>query len=290
MEVCTSSCPSQLVQHHCASPNASCFLDIHLGNAMLKLPSSLNRLSIEQLYEKYGHPETVTISRVNEGPLPPNVPERAVLPLYLGKKANEISLADTQLILADFGEAFAPASNIRPCGDSRSPLAARPPEVRFEPPSPLSFSADIWSLAVALWNLVAMKPIFSDEFVTPDSVLAQQVDVLGPMPPGWWQRWEQRHQFFDEAGNSTQGEDASPPLNEAFDAWVQKYRKKRNVGVFSEGEKAAFLSLLHRMLSFDPQNRPTAMEVLMSNWVVKWAKPDFERSMKELDMMYRAAG
>ncbi|KAG8414738.1 hypothetical protein J3459_014099 [Metarhizium acridum] len=149
---------------------------------MLKLPSSLDSLSVEQLHDKYGPPETVAVSRVDGGPLPHNVPKKAVLPLHLGKNANEISLADTHLILADFGEAFAPASRMRPCQDCRSPLAARPPEARFEPPSPLSFSADIWCLAVAMWNLVAMKPLFSDEFVTPDAVLAQQVDVLGPLP------------------------------------------------------------------------------------------------------------
>ncbi|KAG8406667.1 hypothetical protein J3458_021006 [Metarhizium acridum] len=130
-----------------------------------------------------------------------------------------------------------------------------------------------------MWNLVAMKPLFSDEFVTPDAVLAQQVDVLGPLPPRWWQRWEQRHQFFDEAGDSTQGGDPSPPLGEAFDVGVQKYRKKLNVGVFSQGEQTAFLQLLHQMLSFDPRKRPTAVEVLESDWVVEWAKPDFERSM-----------
>jgi hypothetical protein len=166
---------------------------------MLKLPSSLDSLSIEQLHDKYGQPETVAISRVDGGLLPPNVPSKAVLPLYLGKNANEISLADTHLILADFGEAFAPASNMRLCEDCRSPLAARPPEARFEPLSPLSFSADIWSLAVAMWNLVGMKPLFNDDFVTPDSVLAQQVDILGPMPPQWWQRWEQRISFLMRA-------------------------------------------------------------------------------------------
>ncbi|KJK75233.1 hypothetical protein H634G_09579 [Metarhizium anisopliae BRIP 53293] len=253
---------------------------IHLGNAMLKSPSSLNSLSVEQLYEKYGRPETVAVSRVDGAPLPHNIPEKAVLPLYLGKKAHSISLAETRLILADFGEAFAPASSTRPCQDCRSPLAARPPEGRFEPPSPLSFSADIRCLAITMWKLVAMKPLFSDEFIPPDAVVAQQVDVLGPLPHPWWRRWQQRHQFFDEDGNSTQGEYASPPLGEAFDAWVQKYRKEFNVGVFSQGEKTAFLQLLRQMLSFDPKDRPTAAEVLESDWVVEWARPDFERSIK----------
>lgn len=106
------------------APNASSLLDIHLGNAMLKSPSSLNSLSVEQLHEKYGRPETVAVSRVDGAPLPHNIPEKAVLPLYLGKKAHEISLPETRLILADFGEAFAPASGTRPCEDCRSPLAA----------------------------------------------------------------------------------------------------------------------------------------------------------------------
>ncbi|KAK3182640.1 hypothetical protein K4F52_006090 [Lecanicillium sp. MT-2017a] len=221
------------------------------------------------------------VSRVDGELLSSNVPKEATLPLSLGKTAREMSLADTHLILTDFGEAFAPALDTRLCEDSRSPLAARPPEARFEPLSPLSFSADIWSLAIALWNLVGMKPLFSDELVTPETVVAQQVDVLGPMPQSWWQLWEQRNQFFDATGNSTQGEDASPPLSEAFDAWVQKYRSKHKVGVFQEREKMAFLELLRRMLSFDPRNRPTAIEVLKSDWVVKWAKEDFERSMEE---------
>ncbi|KID65959.1 protein kinase domain-containing protein, partial [Metarhizium hybridum] len=254
--------------------------DIHLGNAMLKSPSSLNSLSVEQLYENYGRPETVAVSRVDGAPLPHDIPEKAVLPLYLCKKAHEISLPETRLILADFGEAFAPASSTRPCQDCRSPLAARPPEARFEPPSPLSFSADIWTLAIIMWKLVAMKPLFSDEFIPPDAVVAQHVDVLGPLPHPWWRRWQQRHQFFDEDGNSTQGEYASPPLGEAFGAWVQKYRKEFNVGVFSQGEKTAFLQLLRQMLSFDPRDRPTAAEVLESDWVVEWARPDFERSIK----------
>lgn len=247
---------------------------------MLKLPSDLNSLSVEELNTQYGSPELVPVSRVDGGSLPPNVPKQAVVPLYLGKKANELSLADANLVVIDFGEAFAPATITRLCEDCRSPLAARPPEAHFEPRTPLSYSADIWSLGIALWNLIGMEPLFSDEFVTPDNVIAQQVDVLGPMPTRWWQHWEQRHQFFDEAGNSTQGQHAHPPLSEAFDVWAQKSRIKHNVGVFSDEEKAAFLDLLRRMLSFDPQARPSAVDVLQSDWVIKWANLDFERSLE----------
>ncbi|KAM3524804.1 hypothetical protein MY4038_007593 [Beauveria bassiana] len=33
--------------------------DIHLGNVMLRLPPQIDELSVEQLYQKYGHPEIV---------------------------------------------------------------------------------------------------------------------------------------------------------------------------------------------------------------------------------------
>lgn len=248
---------------------------------MVRLSSSLNGLSVDQLREKYGQPDAIAITRIDGDPLPPNLPKEAVRPLFLGKKAIDMSLSDTQLVLADFGEAFAPASSMRLCEDSRSPLFARPPEARFESRSPLTFSADVWSLATAIWQIVGIQSLFKDQLATPDDVAAQQVDVLGPLPPSWWHAWEQRQQFFDELGNSTRGGYAEPPLIEAFEECVQKYRKKHKVCVFCEAEKSAFLKLVRQMLSFEPRKRPTAAEVLESEWIVKWAMPDFERSMRE---------
>lgn len=255
--------------------------DIHLGNAMLKLNSGLEKLSVEQLYEKYGRPETVDIYRVDDSALPPSVPARAVRPLHLGRAASEISLKETNLLLIDFGESFAPAETPRECGDCRSYLAARPPEWRFEPSSPFSFPVDIWCLGIALWDLIARRALFNDQFVPRDSVVAQHKDILGQMPPQWWKKWEKRLEYFDAEGNSTRGNDTPPPLSEAFDAWAQKYRAKYKVGVLPEDEKAAFLSLLSQMLSLDPRDRPSAKEVLASEWMMTWAMPSFEQSLTE---------
>lgn len=245
---------------------------------MIKLNSGLGSLSVDQLYEKYGRPKTEDISRVDDGALIPNVPARAVRPLDLGKTASEISLTETNLLLVDFGESFAPAKTSRPCEDCRSYLAARPPECRFEPSSPLSFSADIWCLGIALWDLIAMKPLFNGQFVPADSVVAQQEDILGPMPSQWWNQWKKRLEYFDGEGNSTRGNDTCPPIDAAFDAWGQKYRAKHKSGVLSEDEKAAFVSLLSRMLCLDPRGRPSANEVLASEWMKNWAMPSFRQS------------
>ena len=72
-----------------------------------------------------------------------------------------------------------------------------------------------------------------------------------------------------------------PPIDEAFEEGVQKYRRKRDrVGEFNREETAAILDLMRRMLAFRPEERPTAEEVLKSEWMVKWVLPDFDRSLE----------
>lgn len=157
---------------------------------------------MEQLYEEYGKPETVTIKRRDGKPLSsPNIPHKAVLPLYLGKKAEEFNLSDAHILLSDFGEAFTPSSDFRRGEDCHTPLAFQPPEARFEPQAALSYSGDIWSLATAIWEVIGMKALFSTDWATADEMVAQHIDELGPMPASWWERWEERAQFFDENGN-----------------------------------------------------------------------------------------
>ncbi|EEP78338.1 predicted protein [Uncinocarpus reesii 1704] len=116
--------------------------DIHLRNVLAKAAPNINELSIKQFYQKYGEPETVPITERHGKPLPPNAPKQAVIPLYLGKYAEDFSVADTHVLLSDFGAAT-PASNPKPGKDCHSPLPTRPPEARFEPQKPLSPAADI---------------------------------------------------------------------------------------------------------------------------------------------------
>lgn len=60
---------------------------------------------------------------------------------------------------------------------------------------------------------------------------------------------------------------------------MQKWRRREGNKIVEE-EKAAFLDLMHRMLVYLPEERLTADEVLQSDWMVKWALPDYERSLK----------
>ncbi|CAI7617778.1 unnamed protein product [Penicillium discolor] len=252
---------------------------IYIHKAMfMELPSSFDDLSIRQFYERFGEPETVPITRRDGEPLSPNAPTKAVVPLFIGKYAEEFSLSDAHPLLTDFGEAFSPASETRLGKDCHTPNAFRAPEAKFESQMPLGYPSDIWNLATAIWEIIGMKAIFSTDFVDGDQISAQHIDVLGPLPSEWWQHWEARSRFFDEHGYPMESykENKRPPLEESFETGVQKWTRKMG-GKIEEDEKVAFLDLMRRMLSFRPEERPTAEQVLMSDWMVKWALPDCER-------------
>ncbi|KEZ45842.1 Protein kinase domain-containing protein [Scedosporium apiospermum] len=249
----------------------------------VKLPSSFDELSVDQFYKEYGHPQTVPITRRDGEPLPPNVPERAVLPIYLITPARDFTLPDARVILSDFGEAFSPSES-RLGKDCHAPLPMQPPEARHDPNSPLSYSADTWTLALSLWGIVGMKSIFSD-FLTPDELVAEHIDILGPLPNPWREGWlAQEAERFDQTGQRRNvNQRLWSSLEVAFEEGVQKYRRKLNAGAFDDEEKGAFLSLMRQMLVYRPEERVSAEELLRSEWMVKWAMPAFERGLGERD-------
>lgn len=263
--------------------------DIHLGNVLVKLPSTFHNLSLAQLREQFGEPETIAISRVDGKPLPSSVPSHAVTPLYLGKKAQKFSLADAQsLVLSDFGESFAPASEQRLGRDCNTPVAKRAPETLFEPDAPLSYSSDIWSLGTAMWEMLGMKFIFS-ESETDDEIVAQQIDVLGfqNFPLVWRRKWERSDADDSDTNRGVPRQPAAhrepwPPLEDAFEEFVQKYRRRREMtGKFGGEETQAILELMRGMLKFLPEKRLTIYEVLESQWMVKWALPQLKEAEKQ---------
>ncbi|TWU71525.1 hypothetical protein ED733_003219 [Metarhizium rileyi] len=122
-----------------------------------------------------------------------------------------------------------------------------------------------------------MKSIFNASFATADEVLADMIDVLGPLPREWSESWSGRDELFDPNGERRVKINTLPPIDKHFDDRVQFYRQKRNMGLFSDEEKAALLVLLRGMLKFHPDDRLSVDDVLKSKWMVKWALPEFER-------------
>lgn len=238
---------------------------------LASLPSNFDSLSVQEFRKKYGKPDVEPISRADGKTLTKNIPTHAVVPLYLGKNARDFTLSDVRgFMLSDFGEAFSPQHEERLGKDCHMAVARRPPEAMFEPDRPLSYPSDVWSLATAIWETVGMKFIFS-ESEPEDEVIAEQIDVFGAetFPPSWRTAFERqislREHGVSPLPRRPEGRrEVWPPLEEAFEEFVQKSRRKREAtaGIFGNEESRAFLDLMRGMMRFLPEDRLTMEEVL----------------------------
>lgn len=86
-------------------------------------------MSGQQLYAKYGEPSTERVIRCDGAALDPGVPSEVVVPIWLGLGSDEITLADSSILITDFGEAFDPQTIKR--FTAHTPLLLSPPESRF---------------------------------------------------------------------------------------------------------------------------------------------------------------
>ena len=250
-------------------------------------PSSIDKLSEAELREKYGYPEIHPIHRSDGHPLTAEVPDYAVVPMRLGIPAEEYTIEDADgLMLADFGEAFAPASERRTGKQCAHPLPKRAPEAYFEPDEPLSYPFDIWSLALAIWDIFAGVELFAQPG-SPRDVIAQQIELFGlqSLPRQWRDKWEREtltptrngfrlprlpHSLWSLFSR------ASPsPFEAPFEEFVQKPRAQtEGAGVFCDDEKRAFLRMMEGMLKVKPEERWPIQGVLRCEWMVLWASSE----------------
>ncbi|KAH8724959.1 kinase-like domain-containing protein [Phaeosphaeriaceae sp. PMI808] len=253
--------------------------DLHEANILLRFPDSIDSLTPDQLYKKYGQPELEQIARLDGKPLDQWVPPYGVVPIWTGDASDVISPANSRIFLSDFSESFQPAADVRQASSCHTPLVLRSPEILLEPTSYVSFPAEIWSLACAVFAIMGQRPLFETWFPDQDRILEEHADTLGYLPREWWVSWENRHQCFND---QLQRVDGSPRrlLKDRVEDSIQEPRKRDGMTEMDKEEKEAFLALLRSMLSFRPEDRPSAQQVLQSPWMQKWAGPAYE-SMKD---------
>lgn len=250
-------------------------LDLHLGNLLLQLPSSLNTLSPEQLYAKFGAPEPEPLVRLDGKPVSstPGVPSHVIPPVWLGAVCDELTLGEANFLLSDFSVAFRPSEKSR--FKSYTPLVLRAPEALFEPTVPLSFASDIWSLGCTIFELLAHRSLIDGIIAPQHEITAQQVHLQGLPPSEWWNKYEKRSKWFDEAGKPLSNECDIWSWDRRIEEWMQEPRRDYGMDVVSDDEKAALLQLLRWMLSWKPADRPSAEQVLGSAWMTRWALPAY---------------
>uniref|UniRef100_A0A1Y1N9S4 Protein kinase domain-containing protein n=1 Tax=Photinus pyralis TaxID=7054 RepID=A0A1Y1N9S4_PHOPY len=123
-----------------------------------------------------------------------------------------------------------------------------------------------------------MQALFSSAFYSDAKVMCQIVDTLGPLPPDWFEKWEDRGDFFDAKGKPKPGRHVWPKIQGAFEERVQQFRRDDNMGEYCKEETAAILDMMVQMLRYRPEQRPTVQQVLQSDWMVNWARADYKRS------------
>ena len=156
--------------------------DLHLGNILVPFPEVIDRFRASELYKKFGEPEAEAVIRIDGNPLSEGVPANVYIPGRFGICSDDIILGEEKIIISDFGESFNPHKTLRL--SSKTLPMLQPPEARFSD-EPLSFASDIWTLACTIWEIFGQRPLFEAFYATADRVTAEQVDVLGILPPEW---------------------------------------------------------------------------------------------------------
>lgn len=204
------------------------------------------------------------------------------LPGWFGVRSNDILPGEDKIILTDFGESFNPHQT--PRSSSQTPPLLQPPEARFSD-QPLSFASDIWTLACTIWEILGQRQLLESVFPTADRVTAEQVELLGLLPPEWWKKWDKRMEWFDEDGElnsevkNSRGQDGVRwTWDQRFDFCVQKPRAEAGLTMVSVEERRAFEAMHRMMLVFRPQERGTVKQVLESEWMRDWGMPALEQS------------
>ncbi|KAL1883302.1 hypothetical protein Daus18300_000360 [Diaporthe australafricana] len=249
--------------------------DLHLGNVLFKLPESSKILPPDKLYEEIGSPVLEPVEMLgNEAgqPLPAGVPTHIVVPAWFGVKSEEVRLREASVLVTDFGESFMPYSEQR--YHSNTPRTVRPPETRFLPGEPLSYSADIWTLACSIWTILGQRSLFEIFSPTDDYVTREQVDALGRPPPRWWERWAARCEYFTDRGDLLDPTSKRMTLEDRFEHSIQAPRRDVGMETVGEQERVALLDMLRGMLAFIPEERPTAARLMTCDWMTKWALPN----------------
>ncbi|KAJ6036063.1 hypothetical protein N7540_000342, partial [Penicillium herquei] len=162
-------------------------------------------------------------------------------------------------ILCDFGEAR--IGKTHESGPFIQPNIYRAPEIIFE--MAWGSSADIWNLGTLIWDLFEGCHLFGDIFDDngnhdPFRHLALMVALIGSPPIEFIQRSETTGQCFGHNGDWIAHEDAVvPPIS------LESLEKR-----LSGTEKESFLCFLRSMLSWLPEERKTARQLLEDPWLV----------------------
>ncbi|KAJ2913832.1 hypothetical protein MD484_g6588, partial [Candolleomyces efflorescens] len=165
-------------------------------------------------------------------------------------------------VLCDFGSSV---WGEQPHTEDVQPNVYRAPEVILQ--IPWSYEIDVWNLGCVVWGLFEGGQIFHG--VDPEhgayrsrAHLAEMIALLGPPPNELLAASKNRSRFFSDQGEFQAGIDVPSPTT------LEKLEQNL------EGEdQELFLSLMRKMLRWNPKMRHTPKQLLEDEWLRRHTAP-----------------
>lgn len=163
-----------------------------------------------------------------------------------------------------------------------------PPSRRFFFHEPITLAADIWTLGVSLYEVLGERTLFESFSNDRDDILADVISTLGTPPARWWSNWVNRKDFFrkdffeQDAGawSSNMQRIYTPvfrPLHQRMWDMGRGETPETCERDVEGGELRALEELLRAMLAYEPAERPTAQQLMESEYMTRWAMPAWRR-------------
>lgn len=183
-------------------------------------------------------------------------------------------LVDPFAKIHDYGTSFLPG--LEHSSQLHTPPLFLPPEDFFD--ELITLAADIWTLALSLYEVLGERTLFESFSNDRDDILADAISTLGQLPPKWWNAWEGREDFFEQDGSWRRNIQSirTPvfrPLHQRLWDMGRGETPETCEWDLAGGELRALEELLKAMLSWDPEMRPSAQQLLDSEYMLKWAMP-----------------
>lgn len=243
-------------------------LDLHTKNISFRLPD-LDSWTLGQIHERFGEPSINKIFRLDKQPLGPEVPPYTVEPAYFYIPM-EGDLAK-QIKIIDFGEATFSREERK---ELHTPNLFRPPEGFFD--ESIGLSADIWTFACTVFDIFGKYSLFEAFMDDEDEVLYKMIHTLGMLPDRWWRKWEnRRHYFLSDGTRNTKmlADIHEEPKPLAVHIQEMRFRNGRHFqqqldpDQLTAEDAAGLQKLLASALRYEPSERPTAEEIVKSDWI-----------------------
>lgn len=230
--------------------------------------------SVEQVYEKYGAPEMTPVERLDGKPVGQGTPRYVVRPMHTIVSANRVASSD--IVISDFGDAVILPD--RPIG-SRTPLQGRAPEFHLGMNEHYGQPGDIWTAACTIYHILGTVPLFSLFAHTPDEMLEEMANLLGPLPEEMMDKWELAPKFYGDRWDDDLGRPDDDSVERSIDDALDEMSYGAAGNDYSEDELEDLAELLSSMLKYIPSERVSADEACRSNWMLKWGLPAISRAV-----------